>query len=193
MLILTLIREIWKNLLTESFFISGSLPPKQVPIKNKLGNSRKFNLNTDTSILFSQLQSFSTLLLLQNFVRKIRNIPNFDAIVTNSNAFMDVKMNMRYEKELPFYKSDPRSFWQSISVLIPFTIIVYFVKPNNTRFSLETETCWQKLRRNLLSLFIAIKRMINSTFQLNKKFSYRRFLLFVSITFRSFVCLFNCY
>ena len=38
--------------------------------------------------------------LQQNFVRQIRSVPKFYAIVTNFNAFMDVKMNMRYEKEL---------------------------------------------------------------------------------------------
>ena len=53
--------------------------------------------------------------------------------------------------------------------------------------------CLQKLGRNFSSLFIVIKRIINSTFQLNKKISYRRFLLFVLLTFCLFVCLFNCY
>ena len=59
----------------------------------------KFNLNTVTSILFSQLQPFSTPRLLQNFGNvtvfwNIRNISNFDAIVTNFDALM--------EKSYPF-------------------------------------------------------------------------------------------
>ena len=124
LLILNLILKIWTNLLRVSLCIPGSLPTRQVAIKNKQGNLStveqkwwwidwltncewNFNFNTYTSIVFSQFQPFSTPLLLQNFgnvtvFSKVRNIPNFDAIVTNFDAFMDVKMNMRYGKELPF-------------------------------------------------------------------------------------------
>ena len=40
------------------------------------------------------------------------------------------------EKELPFLKSYPRYLYDVISVLISFAIIVYFVKPSNTKLSL---------------------------------------------------------